>query len=40
MEAARATVVEAIMPNVVPSDSAEGWRMLMPGDEGYEPPLV
>jgi len=40
MEAARATVVEAIMPNVVPDDSESGWRMLMPGDEGYVPPSV
>ncbi len=40
MEAARATVVEAIMPNVVADDSEEGWRMLMPGDKGYEPPVV
>jgi 8-oxo-dGTP pyrophosphatase MutT (NUDIX family) len=40
MEAARATEVEPIMPNVVPDDSDEGWRMLMPGDEGYTPPVV
>ncbi len=40
MEAARATVVEPIMPNVVPDDSDAGWRMLMPGDEGYVPPAV
>jgi 8-oxo-dGTP pyrophosphatase MutT (NUDIX family) len=40
MEAARATVVEPIMPNVVQDDSDEGWRMLMPGDEGYVPPTV
>jgi len=40
MEAARAAVVEPIMPNVVQDDSDEGWRMLMPGDEGYEPPVV
>ena len=40
MEAARATVVEPIMPNVVPAESEEGWRMLMPGDDGYEPPVV
>ena len=40
MEAARATAVEAIMPNVVPHDEEPGWRMLMPGDEGYVPPRV
>lgn len=40
MEAARATVVEPIMPNVVPDDSDAGWRMLMPGDEGYVPPAI
>ena len=40
MEAARALVVEPIMPNVVPDDSDAGWRMLMPGDDGYEPPVV
>lgn len=40
MEAARGTAVEPIMPNVVPDDSDDGWRMLMPGDEGYERPVV
>jgi len=40
MEAARALVVEPIMPNVVPDDSDAGWRMLMPGEEGYKPPAV
>ena len=40
MEAARTTVVEPIMPNVVPDSSEPGWRMLMPGDEGYVPPVV
>ena len=40
MEAARAMVVEPIMPNVVEDDSAQGWRMLMPGDDGYVPPKV
>ncbi|MDQ2675523.1 MAG: NUDIX hydrolase [Actinomycetota bacterium] len=38
MEAARATVVEPIMPVVVPDATEQGWRMLMPGDEGYAPP--
>lgn len=40
MDAARAMTVEPIMPNVVQDDSAEGWRMLMPGDDGYVPPDV
>ena len=40
MEAARSMTVEPIMPNVVPDDTDEGWRMLMPGDEGYTPPDV
>jgi 8-oxo-dGTP pyrophosphatase MutT (NUDIX family) len=40
MEAARTMIVEPIMPNVVPDDSESGWRMLMPGDSGYEPPNV
>ncbi len=40
MEAARAMVVEPIMPNVVHDDSEPGWRMLMPGDDGYVPPQV
>jgi 8-oxo-dGTP pyrophosphatase MutT (NUDIX family) len=40
MEAARRTRVEPIMPNVVPADSDPGWRMLMPGDEGYEAPRI
>ena len=40
MEAARAAVVEPIMPVVVPADTEQGWRMLMPGDEGYAPPAV
>lgn len=32
--------VETIMPNVVPADEPPGWRMLLPGDEGYRPPRV
>lgn len=40
MDAARATTVEPIMPTVVEDDSDLGWRMLMPGDEGYVPPRV
>ena len=29
------------MPNVVAdADSDEGWKMLMPGDDGYVPPDV
>jgi hypothetical protein len=40
MDAARAMVVEPIMPNVVEDDSEQGWRMLMPGDDGYVPPEV
>ena len=40
LEAARSMVVEPIMPMVVPAESDAGWRMLMPGDEGYVPPSV
>jgi len=40
MEAARGLVVDPVMPNVVQDDSDEGWRMLMPGDAGYRPPVV
>lgn len=40
MDAARATTVVPIMPTVVEDDSDLGWRMLMPGDEGYVPPRV
>lgn len=41
MDAARALVVEPIMPTVVADAGSErGWRMLMPGDEGYRPPVV
>jgi 8-oxo-dGTP pyrophosphatase MutT (NUDIX family) len=40
MNAARELVVEPIMPNVVPDDTEAGWRMLMPGDDGYLPPSV
>ncbi|MDQ3759554.1 MAG: NUDIX hydrolase, partial [Actinomycetota bacterium] len=40
MKAARALRVEPIMPNVVPDASDAGWRMLMPGDDGYRPPVV
>jgi len=39
--AARERVVEPIMPTIVPdAGSDRGWRMLMPGDEGYVPPRV
>jgi 8-oxo-dGTP pyrophosphatase MutT (NUDIX family) len=39
--AAREARVEPIMPNVVADpDSAEGWKLLMPGEPGYEPPDV
>jgi 8-oxo-dGTP pyrophosphatase MutT (NUDIX family) len=39
--AAKELVVEPIMPTIVPdSNSERGWRMLMPGDEGYVPPSV
>lgn len=41
MSAARELEVEPIMPIVVADDRSEqGWRMLMPGDEGYTPPAV
>ena len=39
--AGKERVVEPIMPTIVPDpDSERGWRMLMPGDEGYLPPRV
>ena len=39
--AARERVVEPIMPTIVADPSSEqGWKMLMPGDEGYVPPRV
>ena len=40
MEAARSVKVEPIMPNVIEDSSEAGWRMLMPGDDGYVPPVV
>ena len=40
MEAARERVVEPVMPMIVPADEPPGWRMLLPGDEGYVPPRV
>lgn len=39
MAAARELEVEPIMPTVVPDpESEEGWRLLLPGDEGYRAP--
>jgi 8-oxo-dGTP pyrophosphatase MutT (NUDIX family) len=41
LAAARALSVEPVMPMIAEDASApDGWRMLMPGDDGYEPPLV
>lgn len=41
LEAARGLEVEPIMPRIVADpESEQGWRMLMPGDEGYVPPTV
>ena len=41
LAAAKEVEVEPIMPNVVAAaDSEQGWRMLLPGDEGYVPPAV
>jgi 8-oxo-dGTP pyrophosphatase MutT (NUDIX family) len=41
MTAARGLEVEPIMPTIAPDpDSPRGWRMMMPGDEGYVPPDV
>lgn len=40
LAAARELEVEAIMPTVVPADEPPGWRMLLPGDDGYRPPQV
>jgi 8-oxo-dGTP pyrophosphatase MutT (NUDIX family) len=41
MAAARDSVVEPVMPMVVEApDTEQGWSMLMPGDDGYEPPEV
>ncbi len=39
--AARQTTVVPVMPRILPDpDADEGWRMLLPGDEGYIPPEV
>ena len=39
--AARERVVEPIMPRIATDPGSEqGWKMLMPGDEGYVPPEV
>jgi 8-oxo-dGTP pyrophosphatase MutT (NUDIX family) len=39
--AAKERDVEPIMPTIVADpDSTQGWKMLMPGDEGYVPPRV
>lgn len=41
LAAARALEVEPIMPTIAPDPGSEqGWKMLMPGDEGYVPPEV
>ncbi len=40
LASAREREVEPIMPVVVPANEPPGWRMLMPGDDGYEPPRV
>ena len=41
MEAARALDVEPVMPTIAEDPgSPQGWKMLMPGDEGYVPPDV
>ena len=41
MAAAREREVEPVMPMVVEAPETEqGWRMLVPGDEGYRPPKV
>ena len=39
--AAKQATVEPVMPRIVADeDSEQGWRMLLPGDEGYIPPIV
>ena len=38
--AAQGLDLEPIMPTIVADDSDQGWKMLMPGDEGYRPPDV
>ena len=41
LTAARELTVEPLMPMIAEDPEApQGWRMLMPGDEGYSPPLV
>ena len=41
MAAARALEVVPVMPNIAPDpDSPQGWKMMMPGDEGYVAPDV
>lgn len=38
LEAAREIEFTPVMPIILPSDEEPGWRMLLPGDEGYRPP--
>ena len=38
--AAQGLDLEPIMPTIVADDTDQGWKMLMPGDEGYRPPDV
>ena len=41
LDAARRRTVEPVMPMIAADPTApQGWRMLMPGDAGYEPPSV
>lgn len=41
LDAARRRTVEPVMPTIAEDPAApQGWRMLMPGDEGYRPPIV
>lgn len=40
LAAARNVEVTPIMPIILPSDEAPGWRMVLPGDEGYRPPRL
>lgn len=38
LAAARSRQVEPILPTVIPSPEPPGWRLALPGDEGYRPP--
>jgi 8-oxo-dGTP pyrophosphatase MutT (NUDIX family) len=40
LAAARTRRVEPILPTVLPNPDPPGWRLALPGDEGYRPPRL